>query len=322
VISIKSVVAAAVLSMFVTTAQAQMVTIATNPQGTFFYAVGAAIAQVVQQKGNVTMTVMPMSGSSVYAPLVNRGDMDVGLATSVDVVNAYSGLEGYRKNPELRLVGAMFTLPLAIGVANDNPAKSIKDLKGMRIASQFTAQKGNKINTDALLATAGLTITDMKEFPVSDYGKGMAAVGEGKADASLFCVGCAAAREANVSLASHGGVRLLPLADTPATLAALRKVLPSAYTQVFPASTAYPGVNVPTRLMVFSVMLEASTHTSDELVYKVTKALHDNKQILATSAAVLKTFDPSMMAEANPVPYHPGAIKFYKEIGEWPPKVK
>jgi TRAP transporter TAXI family solute receptor len=318
----KSVIGAALLSLCITTVQAQMVTIATNPQGTFFYAVGAAIAQVVQQKSNVVMTVKPMSGSSAYAPLVNRGDIDFGLSTSIDVVNAYTGVEGYRKNPNLRVIGAMFILPLAIGVANDNPAKSIKDLKGMRIASQFTAQKANKANTDALLATAGLTMADMKEFPVSDYGKGMAAVGEGKADASVFCVGCAAASEASVSLASHGGVRFLPLSDTPATLAAIRKVLPSAYTKVFPASSATPGVNVPTRLMVYSVMLEASAHVSDETAYKVTKALHDNKEALAASAAVLKTFDPTMMAEANIVPYHPGAIKFYTEVGLWPPKAK
>ena len=318
-ISLKSLTGAIAMSCLTTIAQAQMTTLATNPVGTFFYSVGAAVAQVMQEKANIPTRVQPMSGSSTYSPLVNRGDIDFGLQTAMDVVNAYSGIEGYRKNPDLRVVSVLFTLPLGLAVANDSPAKSIKDLKGLRMASQFTSQKGNKMNTDALLATGGLTMADMQEFPVGEYGKAMAAVGEGKIDASIFCVGCAAAKEAAVNLASHGGLRYLPIPDTPEALAAIRKILPGAYTKVFQPSPATPGVNVPTRLMVYSVFLTASTHTSDDVVYKTVKALHDNKETLAASAAVMKTFDPAMMAEANAVPYHPGAEKFYKEIGEWPP---
>ena len=319
-ISIKSLAGAIALSCLTTIAHAQMIELATNPQGTFFYAVGAAVAQVMQQKANLPTRVKAMSGSSAYAPLVNRGDIEFGLATSMDIGNAYMGIEGYQKNPDLRLVAVMFPLPLGIAVPNDSPVKSMKDLKGLRMASQFTSQKSNKFATDALLATGGLTIADIKGFPVSDYGKGMAALGEGKVDAAIFCLGCAAAQEANISLSAHGGLRFLQLSDTAETMAAIRKVLPSASTQVFQPSPAHTGVIVPTRLLVYSVFLVASTHTSDEVVYKTTKAIHESKAVLAASAAVLKTFDPSMMVEANTVPYHPGAEKFYKEVGQWPPK--
>lgn len=318
--SFKSLTGAIALSCLTSMAQAQMVEIATNPQGTFFYAVGAAVAQVMQQKANIPTRVKPMSGSSAYAPLVNRGDIEFGLSTSMDVGNAYLGVEGYQKNPDLRLVGVMFTLPLGIAVPNDSPVKTIKDLKGLRMASQFSSQRSNKLGTDALLATGGLTIADMKGFPVSDYGKGMEALGEGKVDAAIFCLGCAAAQEANINLAAHGGLRFLQLPDTPEAIAAIRKVLPSASTQLFQPSPASPGVIVPTRLMVYSVFFVASTHTPDEVVYKATKAIHESKTVLAASAAVMKSFDPNMMAEANIVPYHPGAEKFYQEIGEWPPK--
>ena len=321
-ISFRSFAAAAVLSCIVTLANAQMVTIASNPAGTYFYAVASGVAQVVQKNTGMPTRVKPMSGSSTYTPLVNRGDIDFGLATSIDVVNAYSGVEGYRTNPDLRVVGTIFTLRLGLAVPADSPAKSIKDLKGMQIGSQFTAQKGSKMNTDALLGAGGLTMADMKGFPVPEYGKAMAAVGEGKIDVSVFCVACAAASEADVNLAAHGGLRYLSIPDTPEALAAIRKFLPSAYTKVFLPSPAYPGIKVPTRLLVYSVFLVASTHVPDDVVYKVAKALHDNKPELSATAAVLKSFDPATMAEANAVPYHSGAEKFYKEIGEWPPKPK
>ena len=301
-------------------AHAQVLGIATNPQGSFYYSAGAAIAQVVQQKAHMTARIQPMSGSSGYTPLVNRGEIEFGLLNGVDVVSAYRGVEGYKKNPDLRLVGVLLPLRFGIGVPNDSPAKSIKDLKGMRMPSKFTAMTATAISQEALLASGGVSITDMKQVPVSDYVKGMMMLGDGKVDAVQVCLGCATALEVNAALASHGGLRFLPVPDTPEAKAAMLKVFPSAYTQVFQPSPAYPGVLHPIRLMAFSAFLMTSTHVSDDVVYKITKALYENKPALVSASATLKDFDPGFMAEASVVPYHPGAEKFYKEVGQWPPR--
>ena len=42
--------------------------------------------------------------------------------------------------------------------------------------------------------------------------------------------------------------------------------------------------------------------------------------MFANASPMMKAFDPKMMDEASFVPYHPGAEKFYREVGEWPPK--
>lgn len=323
-ISLKSLISATILSCAVTVAQAQVVGLATNPQGSLYYSVGTAVAGVLQRKANLTTRVQPMSGSSAYAPLINRGEIEFGLLNVVDVINAYEGAENFKghKNPELRLVGVMFPLPIGIIVANDSPVKSIKELKGMRMPSQFTAMSTIQSVQDAALATGGVSTADMKQLPVSDYLKGMAALGEGKVDATFACLGCAAAHELNVALASHGGLRYLPLVDTPEAVAAMRKVFPGAYLQIFQPSPATPGVIGPTRLLVYSAYLASSTHVPDAVVYAATKAIHENKQELAVTSATMKSFDPDMMVEASTVPYHPGAEKFYKEVGLWPPKTR
>jgi TRAP-type uncharacterized transport system substrate-binding protein len=90
------------------------------------------VAGVLQQKGGMAARVQPLSGSSAYTPLVNRGQVEFGLLNAVDVVNAYEGVDNFkdRKNPELRLVGVLFDIQNGIAVPNDSPAKSIKDLKG------------------------------------------------------------------------------------------------------------------------------------------------------------------------------------------------
>ncbi len=303
-------------------AQAQVLGIATNAQGSLYYSVGAAIAGVMQQKAGLTARVQPMSGSSAYAPLVNRGQVEFGLLNVLDVVHAYTGLENFkgRQHQDMRLVGVMFVLPVGMGVPFDSPAKTVKDLKGLRAPSQFTAQSTIQFVQNAALATGGLSTEDMKPFPVSDYVKGMEALGDGKVETALFCLGCGTAQEANVNLSAHGGLRFVEMSDTPEAIAAMHKVFASAYTQVFQPSPAYPGVIGPTRLMVYSAFLVSSKHVPDDVVYKVTKALYENKVALGAASAPMKSFDPKAMAEANTVIYHPGAEKFYREVGEWPPK--
>ncbi len=320
--SLKTFIGVVFLSCLATTAQAQVVGIATNAQGSLYYSVGAALAGVMQQKANIATRVVPLSGSSSYTPLINRGEIEFGLLNAVDVVNAFNGIDNFKdhKNQDLRLVGVIFPIQNGIAVANDSPVKSLKDLKGLRIASRFTAQSTMQFVQDSILASGGLSTTDMKVFPVADQFKGMEALGDGKVDAALSCFTCATAQEVNVNLSSHGGIRFLPLPEGPEAAAAMKKIFSGARSQVFTPSPGVPGILAPTRLFVYSSFLVASKKVSDDVVYKTLKAIYENKASLAATSAPMKGFDPATMAEPNPVPYHPGAEKFYKEIGQWPPK--
>jgi uncharacterized protein len=81
------------------------------------------------------------------------------------------------------------------------------------------------------------------------------------------------------------------------------------------------GVLGPTNVVSFDFLLMSHTRVSEDVVYRVTKAIHGNKQIMVETFAGLNSFDPNEMARQYPsLEYHPGAIKFYTEIGKWPPK--
>jgi len=318
----KSVIGAAILSCSATMASAQVVGVAANPPGSLYYAVGSAVASVVQQKAGMTARVQPMSGSSAYAPLINRGEVEFGLMNAIDVGNAFEGKLNFkgRPNPELRLVGALFPITVGMAVPNDSPVKSIRELKGKRVPSQFTSQSTIVFVQNAILATGGVSIDDMKPFPVANYVKGMYSLGEGKVDAAMFGLGTGASKEVNAALSSRGGLRFLPLGERPQDLAAMRKVFPAAYSKVFQPGPAFAGVLKPTRFMLYPAFLVTSTYVPAEVVYKVTKALYENKESLAAATAIMKNFDPNIMAMANSVAYHSGAAGFFREAKQWPPK--
>ena len=321
-ISFRSSLGAIILLCTATVANAQVIGVASNPQGSLYYSVGAAVAGVVQQKAGLSARVQPMSGSTVYAPLVARGQVEFGLLNVIDVVNAYEGIINFKdhKNPDLRLVGALFPIAVGVMVLNDSPIKSIKDLKGVRMSSQYMAGNTFVFLQDAILATAGLSIADMRPFPVADFTKGAVALGDGKVDATTCGVGTGISQQVNVALSSHGGIRFLPLVDTPEAIAAMKKVFPGAYPKVIMPAPQYPGVVAPTKTMLYQAFLVTSSHVPDDVVYKVTKVIYENKAMLEAASATMKTFDPSVMAQASAVPYHPGAEKFFKEAKQWPPK--
>jgi len=312
-------------AIFATAASAQqVVVIGTNPQGTIFYSVGAAIARVFQDRSGRQTRVQPSAGTSVYVQQLSRGEIEFGFASVQDSEFAYRGVENFqgRPSPELRLVAAVFPLSLGLAVPNNSPAKSVADLKGFRMPSEFPAQSVVRINQSAMLATAGLSMRDMRPVPVTNYIKGIEALSEGKVDAALVGPGAGASREANVKLGDRGGLRFLSLDSSPKALSALRKIIPRAYYDHIKPSPAFPGVLEPTTVMSLTTYFVASARTPDDLVYQMTRILHESKGALAKAVPVMARFDPNFMAEEHLVPYHPGAEKYYREIGQLPPKAR
>ena len=78
-----------------------------------------------------------------------------------------------------------------------------------------------------------------------------------------------------------------------------------------------PGVEVPTNLFHFDYMLFAGKHVSNDVVYRVTKAMYENKKALVAATPMWRSFSPKKMSKDQGLAFHPGAAKFYKEKGTW-----
>jgi TRAP transporter TAXI family solute receptor len=318
---LRSLAVAAVAASISLPASGQIYSLGTNPQGSQLFTAGAAVAKVATEKLKMQMRVQPMAGSSTYMPLLNTGEVDFGLANVEEATSAVAGrgqFEG-KPNPNMRLAAILFQLPVSILVAGDSPAKSIKDLKGMRLPSGFVGQTVGRVLADALLASAGLTANDVRPVPVVNIFQGVDALGAGKLDAAVIGPGTAQIQQANVDLASRGGVRFLSVDGSPEALAAMRKHI-AAKTFIVDPLPQFVGVVEPTRFMGYSLFLIASNKVPDQAVYDLVKMMHGSREDLVKITPVLQRFDPNTMTEKVDATWHPGAIKFYTEVGQWPPK--
>jgi uncharacterized protein len=313
--------AAAALACAVTTAQAQQVrVIASNPQGSIFYASSVVIGKLLDEKLKMQVRVQPMAGSSTYIPLLDRGEVDFGLTNVDDARTSFKGVEAFRRpNPNLRLTAIAFPLTLGVLVLNDSPIKTIADLKGKTLPWGYNAQTTGRVLQEAVLASAGLTMKDVKTVPTQSLFSGVDLLGEGKVDAAVISIGTGQAQQANVKMSSHNGIRFLNMDSSPEAVARMRKVLPARPMVLQPAAYAV-GIIGPTTIMAYNVFFSTSDKTPDDVVYDVVKMLHDSKDDMVKGHPVFRNFDPKVMAEEIGVPWHPGAIKFYKETNQWPPK--
>ena len=304
-----------------TPAAAQTYTIGANPQGSIFYAAAATIAKVAVEKTGLQFRVAPYSGSSTYIPLVDKGELAFGMSNAAEYAFSYAGKELFEGHPSKNLRSVLVTFGLRNGFAvrMDSPMKTVADLKGKTIPVGYSSGRIFDYLQRASLAGAGLSVKDVKGVPMSNFVLGVKAFMAGRVDAGYVPFNSGIGKQAMAKI--PGGWRYLSIGDSPDSTARASAVLPTSRTvKVKPGKNATGVFDDPTVLLQVDVAMFANKDVPDDVVYKLVKTVFENKPALAKSLVGFTHFNPKNMVRPNPVPYHPGAIKAYKELGLWPPK--
>lgn len=298
-------------------ATAQVVTIATGAQGSLAYNSGQAVAKVLNGVG-ITARTQPLVG---YLPLINSGEVDFGFSNGVEAAFALTGTGNYtRKNPNMRLVGTMFPLATGLMAPCDLGLKTVADLKakagGLRIASEYTSSTIIPFYIRGGLANGGMKYADFKQVPVASFVAGIKALGDGLVDVALVSLNSGAGKQSAVKLKSHGGLCYISLDKSPAGTAAFKKFLPAGSIVSMPQKENINGLQkYGANIMQIPWMMLTNAKVSEDLVYKTTKTIAESKDALKKSFGAFGRAKREAMAPANAVPYHPGALKYYKEAG-------
>lgn len=295
-------------------ARAQTVSIVTTPQGSYTNAAGAALAKVMIDKGGLRAIVQAQAAMALIA--VANGVAEFGMSNNFDTTFYATGTGDYQgQPPKKNIVNAATLMPyrVAMHVRADSDIKTLKDLKGKRVSSGFNAQKTIGRIISAHLANAGLTYNDVIGVPTPNVSRSAEDFEAGKVDVLFFALGSAATKQA---AAAVGGLRVLPIDDSPEAIKRMQAILPGSYMLVVNPAPAYDGITEPTKIVAFDMVLSTASSVPEAVVYKTVKTLYENKAALAAAFAPFKDYDPSNIAKpVVDVKYHPGAIKFFEEAG-------
>ena len=298
------------------------VNIGTNPSGTLFYALASGVAATISKHSPFKAEPTPYSGSSTFLPLLNEGrELDFGINNAVDMAMAYRGPEKLKvggKNPfshtpNARLVVRGGSMTVAFHVPKDSKIQHVRDLKGHKVAGEYSAHQAVWYNGYGSLAACDMGWKDVNVVPVPAVNDGFNALKDGRVDAALHAVGSGKVREVNAAI----GIRMISICDDDAAKKRVAEAVPGYYVSNFKAG-ATVGVITAASAVAYDVYMTTHKAMSDKAVYEAVKALWDGQKTLAGKHPILKRWTSARFASTGTtLPYHPGAIQFYKEKGVW-----
>lgn len=284
-------------------ASAQTYGFATLPPGTLNHTTASAISKIVKEKGGMNMLVQPTAGDQVINPLVGRGEVEVGIT---NIMEAQDALDGGLM--DMRIITAAHALRTPLFVRKDSAMFKNADLKGKRVTMGYSAMRNIDKTVRAMLATAGLTDADVKPVLVPNVVRSADEFIAGNADMFSFAFGGPKVKEADATV---GGIRALEIDE--AGMPAAKKIMPWAYlTQIGPGAI-FTGVEKPMKVYSFDNVIIVSAKVPDDFVYKILDLMDKNKDELVAVQPVLREWSPAFGYKQYGVPYHPGALKYFKE---------
>ncbi|NLX90456.1 MAG: TAXI family TRAP transporter solute-binding subunit [Firmicutes bacterium] len=296
-----------------------MLTIGTHPMSSLYNAMGSGIATVASKYTPMEVKAIATSGPIEWFPMFLNGEMDMGVLNCWDAQmgwlgeSDYAAISGGKGFPVRLLTNGAFSI-YSVLVAEDSGIKTAQDLKGKSYILNYTGAAGITAQAKAFLANHNLTEDDVKVVSVPGISDGVKAIIERRAD----CAGSANVGFALVEeLEATRGARFLAFDPSPEAVERAQKEFPLYPIEVEPGP-GFTGVREPMTMMAYDIYLVARTDLSEDAAYAMVKAIWDNNEELATIHPRLKEWSTDRFVSAQAtVPYHPGAIKFYKEKGVW-----
>lgn len=290
-----------------------IMTFGTADTGGSMYPAGAAVSQVwTNNVEGVKCNTQTSTGSFQNCQDVSTGEVDVAVATSDVVLNAYNGTGKFAdigKLDNLRVIGAVYTSVLSGVTLKSSGLTYIHDLLGKRVAVGPAASA----TENATLAAFDVMGIDSSNTSLENLGLGDGAdsVGDGILDAAFGFAGLPIGGQLN--LAATKEIQVLDM-----TQEEIDKVLAgnAAYIQTkIPAGT-YTGQDNDANTFGVKCLIIVTADMDADLVYDLCKAMNEHTEEMAAGNALLKDMtDPSFLCTQMPIPLHDGAQKYYSEQG-------
>lgn len=287
-----------------------VLTMGTGGTAGTYYAFGSEIAGLWNKSGlGVEVTPMVTGASKANIISICDGEMQLGWSQNDTIFYAYNAdptiFEGETFD-NFYAVAALYPEAVHLVVAADSSIKNIEDLKGKSVS--IGAQgSGTSINAMQILELAGLTLNDVKSQYLS-----FDASAEAFQNLTIeaFFVTAGIPNTGVISAAIKRPVRVISLTDEQ--MSALQAKYPFYVPVVLPGGT-YTGQDTDTVIPSTTAVIIASKDLSEDLVYNLTKTLFGSKDELTHDKA--RVLDAQFAVQGIPCPIHPGAAKYFTEVG-------
>ncbi|PWJ20321.1 TAXI family TRAP transporter solute-binding subunit [Jannaschia seohaensis] len=288
----------------------QQLSVATGGTGGVYYPMGGGLAEVINNHVEGYAATAEVTGASVEnMGLIATGDADMALGLADTVAQAQTGT-GRFEGQQLEMIrglASMYANMIQIVALEGSGITSLADLRGKRV-SIGAPGSGTEVNAEVVLSANGISYDDIEEQRLN-FNETADALANGDIDAGFWSVG--APTSSILNLATTQDIVMIELSDEE--MAAAREAQP-LFARTTLAAGTYEGVGDVTVLGVPNV-LAVSSEMPEDLAYEITKAMFENIADLRAVHPAANQTTVEFTLDATPVPLHPGAIRYYEEIG-------
>jgi TRAP transporter TAXI family solute receptor len=294
-----------------TVAQGQNISIGTGGTGGVYYPLGGGFAAALSKHVPGMQATAEVTGGSVSnLQLIATGKPYIGLSMVDAAKDAMNGEGKFKDKGKVNVRTLLVLYPNRMHVVTTTATgiKTLKDLQGKRM-SVGSIGSATEVMTTRLLESAGV---EVKRERLS-VAESVNALKDGKIDAFSWVGGLPTAGVTD--LASTPGITIQMIDHTEAIPGMVKKYGNLYYPDVIPMST-YKGMAADNKNASIANILVASEGMSDETAYKIVKTIlekQDELKLVHKAAGEIQA--KNQKSASTPVPFHPGALKYFKEKG-------
>jgi TRAP transporter TAXI family solute receptor len=301
--------ALAVLAAF--PAAAQQVTMMTGPQGGSWIPLGGALKNMWEQAVPGLQIQQTPGAGVTNVRGIDEGKAQIAFANSSTTVDGLMGAAPYpKKVTKVCQVANLYPQYFQVVALKDANVNSFADLKGKSVVTQ---PKGNtaEVLTDQVLKLNGLNYQALSKVNFqASYTDAVSMLKDGHAQ--VMTLGTTAPASSVMDLASARDMVIVPVDEK--TMAALKKQN-AGYNKLTIKAGTYPKQDKDVQVIGYSTHIIAACDLPEDTVYKMTKAMAAHVDAMSAVVKPITGLTPKEMAVDIGVPFHKGALKYYKEVG-------
>src|SRR2546423_1127442 len=308
------IIRALVLLCFAVAAQAQNISIATGGTGGVYYPLGGGMAAVLSKYVSGMQATAEVTGGSVAnLQLIGTGKPYLGMTMADAGLDALKGEDKFKGKPvPIRTLMIMYPNRMHVVSVEGTGVNTIKDLKGKRV-STGSGGSATEVLAFRVIEAAGLDKDrDMKRERLG-VAESVNALKDRKIDAFFWVGGLPTAAVTDLATTPGAKIKLIDHADL---VPAMNKKYGKLYVEdVIPKAT-YRGMDTDNRQATVMNLLVAHQSMDDKTAYNIVKAVFEHKDELVRVHKEAENFKlENQKAAATPIPFHPGAAKYFVEKG-------
>jgi len=286
--------------------------IATGGTGGVYYPYGGAIASVISKYvPGVEATAEVTAAAVDNIKLVAAGEADLGYAYPDLAYDALEGKDPFKSKLPIRVVGHLYVSYFHLVTLANSPINSVADLKGKKVSTGAPGS-GTEVVAFRVLEAYGISADkDVRRDRLSVV-ESVNALKDGKIDAFFWVGGLPTAAVLDLAATPNTTMKLVP---TDGALPNIDKKYGHVYVHAKIPKATYPKMTADVGVVGIPNILVCNTNADASVIYNVLKAMFDHKnELVAVHKQALElTLDNAVIKTS--VPYHPGAVKFFKERG-------